>query len=123
MVIADTSVWIEFFKGKEPISKHMRGMLEIQEVLAVECIFAELLQGATNVREREIINKYWHYLPKAQEKGIWIEAGTFSGENNLTSKGIGLIDSVLIIASRKTGARLWTLDKKLQAYLEKIQPE
>jgi predicted nucleic acid-binding protein len=121
MVIADTSVWIEFFKGKEPISTQMRGLLEIQEVLAVECIFGELLQGAKNVRERDVINAYWSHLPKVDEKNIWIESGNFSGENNLTSRGIGLIDSVLIIASRRTEARLWTLDRKLQDYLEKLQ--
>jgi hypothetical protein len=57
----------------------------------------------------------------ASTRGVWIETGTFSGENNLISKGIGLIDFVLVIASRKTGARLWTLDKKLQEYLEKLQ--
>jgi predicted nucleic acid-binding protein len=121
MVIADTSVWIEFFKGREPISMQMKRLLEIQEVLSVECIFGELLQGGKNVRERDIIHSYWSYLPKIDEKNIWIEAGEYSGENNLTSKGIGLIDSVLVVASRRTGARLWTLDKKLQEYLEKIK--
>jgi predicted nucleic acid-binding protein len=123
MVIADTSVWIEFLKGREPIVTQMRGLLENQEVLAVECIFGELLQGAKNVRERDVIHAYWRYLPKTDESGIWIEAGTFSGEKNLPSKGIGLIDSVLIVASRRAGTQLWTLDKKLQEYLEKSQPK
>jgi predicted nucleic acid-binding protein len=121
MIIADTSVWIEFLKGREPVSGQLRVLLAGREVLAVECVFGELLQGAKNDREQEVIEAYWRHLPKADGQGIWIEAGRFSGERNLYSKGIGLIDCVLIVTSLRTGARLWTLDKKLREYMTQMQ--
>ena len=114
MILVDTSVWIEFLKKREPFHSQMKQYLERNEILAIECIFGELLQGAKNKREREIIDAYWRHLPKTDEQGLWIEAGRYSGEAGLPSKGVGLIDAVLLVASRRTGTQLWTLDKKLQ---------
>ena len=118
MIIPDTSVWIEFLKGNEPYFSQLKELLERNEVMGVECIFGELLQGAKNSRERNSIESYWKYLPKSDEHGFWIEAGRYSGELKLSSRGIGLIDAVLLIASRTTKARLWTPDKKLRSVLE-----
>jgi len=114
MIIADTSIWIEFFRGNEPFHSQLTELLEYGEVLAVECIFGELLQGAKNDHEREVIQSYWNHLPKAIESGYWIEAGIYSGKMGLPSKGVGLIDAFLITVSRRMKLELWTLDKKLK---------
>jgi len=122
MISLDTSVWIEFFKAHPPYFEIIRELIEGQQVLAVECIFGELLQGARNNREREVIGDYWDNLPKAEKGDVWIEAGIYSSENKLISKGIGLIDSVIIITSQKNNATLWTLDIKLNSVLpEKLK--
>ena len=115
MIIADTSIWIEFFKCNSDIFPLMESMLEDRQILAVECIFGELLQGAKNKREREIIYSYWDNLPKIDEAGVWLKAGKYSGENNLISKGVGLIDSVIIIIARYQETKIWSLDKRLKA--------
>ena len=49
----------------------------------------------------------------------WIEAGIFSSENKLISKGIGLIDCVILLSARKYKAQIWTLDNKLNSILTK----
>ena len=46
-------------------------------------------------------------------KGLFEKAGLYSFENKLVSKGIGIIDCCLIIATIETGSFLWTLDKKI----------
>jgi|TARA_Y100000294_G_C8292876_1_gene231490 hypothetical protein len=119
MVILDTSVWVEFLKGKEPFFKKITTLLEENQVYALECIFAELMQGALNSRERDIIYEYWKNLPKAEVKNVFLKAGIESGKNKWLSKGIGLIDSVIILSARETSSRIWTLDKKLKDILEK----
>ena len=58
-------------------------------------------------------------MPRIDEKEIWIEAGKYSGENRLASKGIGLIDPVILIASVRSKSKVWTLDKKLRKILDK----
>ncbi|MGA1845056.1 MAG: PIN domain-containing protein [bacterium] len=117
MIILDTSVWIEFLKKEAEIFTTVKGLLETEEIFALECIFGELLQGARDDRERRLITSYWEYLPKIDEKNIWIEAGTYSSENRLTTKGVGLIDAVIVMAALRSKSKVWTLDKKLRSVL------
>ena len=119
MVIIDTSVWIEFLKGKKPYFDHVSELLDRNEVLALSPVFGELLQGARNTRERSLIQEFWQNLPKISGENIFISAGLESGKNKWIDKGIGLIDSIIIAASRDTGSFVWTLDKKLFAILRK----
>jgi len=113
MIILDTSVWIEFFKKKAEIFTKVKKLLESEEVYALECIFGELLQGAKDDRERNLIISYWKHLPKPDEKEIWIEAGNYSSRKKLISKGVGLIDAVIILSAIRSKTKVWTLDKKL----------
>lgn len=119
MIILDTSIWIEFLKGNPQYFSIIGRLLEDQKVIAVECIFGELLQGTKSKKEREIIKAYWKNLPKVENTGLWIEAGEYSSENNLISKGIGLIDAAIIIAANRSNAKIWSLDKKLNSILKK----
>ena len=118
MIIVDTSVWIEFLKHNSPTFFLLEALLENRQVLGVECIFGELLQGALNKKEREIIKSYWHNIPKGDEQGIWIEAGQYSSEHKLTARGVGLIDAAIVCAARKNNAQIWSLDKKLNRLLQ-----
>ncbi len=118
-IIADTSVWVEFLKGNTEYYSPLQELIENQSVLAIDCIFAELLQGAKDKREREIILSYWNNLPKADASNSYINAGIYSSEHKLISKGIGLIDCVIIICCRHHKAKIWTFDKKLQNALKK----
>ena len=113
MIIADTSVWIEFLKGNNPFFLDLQKLLENRQVIALEPVFGELLQGAKNKRERQIILDYWKNSPRIDEQGLWIDAGLYAGEKKLFSKGVGLIDAYIIVASLKTGSQVWTLDENL----------
>ena len=118
MIIIDTSIWIEFFKNNPAYQPAIKNFLENQNILTVECIFGELLQGAKNNQDRDMLSLYWENLPKFESKSIWIEAGKFSSENKLISKGIGLIDCVIILSARNSNSKIWSLDKKLNSILK-----
>lgn len=113
MTIIDTSVWIDFLKGNFKYSETIIKLIEYRDVLFIECIASELLQGTKNKRERKIILNYWKLLPKISMNNLWIKAGLYSSENKMMSKGIGLIDSVIIVACQATHSKLWTFDKKI----------
>jgi predicted nucleic acid-binding protein len=117
MIILDTSLWIEFLKHNEKYYSHIVYLLENQKVIAVECIFGELLQGAKNKREIDIISLYYENLPKAFVNDGWLKAGIYSSANKLISKGVGLIDCFIIITARLYKAKIWSLDKKLNSLL------
>ena len=119
MIILDTSIWIEFLKNNPEYFSKVKYLLENQQVLAIECIFGELLQGAKNKREIEIISLYWENLPKIIIENGWIQAGIYSSVNKLTSQGVGIIDSFIITSARNNNAQIWSLDKKLNSLLKK----
>jgi len=113
MIILDTSVWIEYLRNNPVFFPEICKLLENNEVLAVDCIFGELLQGVKNKSEREIILDFWTYLSKKYFKNIIIQAGEYSSQNKLLDHGIGLIDAVILMYGIKSNAKIWTLDKKL----------
>ncbi len=83
MIVLDTSIWIEFFKQNPSYHLVVKDLLERQKVLAIDCIFGELLQGARDKRERDLLIEYWINLPKSNTENIWIEAGKFSSEKKI----------------------------------------
>jgi predicted nucleic acid-binding protein len=119
MIILDTSVWIEYLRNNHEYYSLISPLLERKEVMAVECIFGELLQGVKNKYEEEIIMDYWKYLPKRKYDEIIIEAGNYANKNKLLDKGVGLIDAIILMHGIKSNSKIWTIDKKFG----KIIPE
>jgi predicted nucleic acid-binding protein len=119
MIILDTTVWIEYLKNNQEYYSIISVLLEKKEILAIECVFGELLQGIKNKYEEEIILNYWKYLPKKKYTDIIIEAGNYSSKNKLLNKGVGLIDAIILMYGIKSNSKIWTIDKKFR----KIIPE
>ena len=112
MIILDTSVWIEFLRNNQNYYPPICKLLESGEILAVECIFGELLQGVKNKKEKEIILNYWKHLPKENYENIIIEAGEYSAQNKLLNHGVGLIDTIILMHAIKSNSKIWTIDNK-----------
>jgi predicted nucleic acid-binding protein len=58
MIILDTSVWIEHLKNNQNYYQKICKLLEYKEILAVECVFGELLQSVRYKNEKEVIQNY-----------------------------------------------------------------
>ena len=123
MIIADTSVWIEYLKGDKWYLKVFGAYLEDRKIVALSPVFGELLQGVKNNRELQIISGFWENLPHVDEKGLFIEAGQVSYEQKLHAHGVGLIDCYLLAAGIKYGLGIWTLDKKLLGAIDRLEME
>lgn len=114
MVLIDTSVWVEFLKANPDYIDDVELLLESKQVVTIEPIFAELLYGVRNDKEREIILSYWKILPRIKfNEGTFIESAEFANRNNYHNVGIGLIDSILSKVTMDNKCPIWTLDKKL----------
>jgi predicted nucleic acid-binding protein len=112
MIILDTSVWIEHLKSNPNFFIKISNLMESREILAVECVFGELLQGVKIKSEREIILNFWTYLSKEYYEDIIIEAGEYSEKNKLLDHGVGLIDAIILMHGIKKKKKIWTLDNK-----------
>ena len=111
MIILDTTVWIEYLKNNKNFYSQIKEFLEKREILAIECVFGELLQGVKNKSEQEIINSFWKYLPKENYENIILEAGEYSSKNRLIDQGVGLLDAIILVHAIKGNNQIWTLDK------------
>ena len=121
MVVLDTSIWIEFFKARDPYYEAVKKLIEEREAIALEIVFSELAQGCKNEREQKIISEYWKNLTKYSEENLLFNAANLSYSKKLISKGVGLIDSVVIYAAYKFECKVWTLDQKILSVVDKKQ--
>ena len=119
MIILDTSVWIEFLKNNQEFFPEISQLMEAGEILAVECVFGELLQGVKGKNEKQTIKKYWKHLPKENFTDIIIDAGIYSSEKKLLDHGVGLIDAMILMHGIKSNAKIWTLDTKFLRVIPK----
>lgn len=120
MIIVDTSIWIEFLKQNPAFVKDMVVLLENKEVITIEPIFAELLYGARNVKEKNAILSYWKVLPRIRFiEGSFIETADFANRNNYLNLGIGIMDAILTKATIENKCLIWTLDKKISNNLNR----
>lgn len=114
MILIDTSVWIEFFKQRAPFTDTVQFLLKAQLAVAIEPVFAELLYGVRNQKEKDTIHSYWQILPSIKfGQDSMIKAADYANANHFLQGGIGLIDAMIIHSAIEGNHLLWTLDKRI----------
>ncbi|RJQ60860.1 MAG: PIN domain nuclease [Desulfobacteraceae bacterium] len=98
-IIADTSVWIEFFRDeKSSISIHLQELLRSGRVALTGMVLAEILQGVKGLREAAMVQKSLEPLVFMEmNREMWQRAGEVSA--SLRRKGITIPLSDILIAS------------------------
>ena len=67
-VLIDTSIWIEFFRKKDPYFEVVRNLIEKDNVCCIGLIYAELLQGAKAEKELSTLRDFMHvfdFIPES----------------------------------------------------------
>lgn len=112
MVVADTSVWIEYFKGgHEPARAALRDLIRAEQAALVGMVLAELLQGSRSSKETDALLSKLAGLPFLETSfSTWRRTGELSA--SLRRKGITLPLSDLVIAALalEHGCQVYTLD-------------
>lgn len=120
MIIADTSIWIEFLRGNTEVSELFIPYLRKGHIYTNSAIFGELFQGVKNRREQTLLEGFWKNTPKANEDLCFIEAGVLSNKYKLYAQGVGLVDCYILESARKSSLAVWTLDKKFKRAMDAI---
>ena len=119
MILIDTSVWIEYFRGNSEYFGEVQSMLDLGMITTVEPVFAELLYGARGKKDNLMLNSYWKVLPKIDfGANSLLEAADFANKRNFQQLGIGLMDALIIYSTISGGHLLWTLDKKINSNID-----
>ena len=123
MIILDTSIWIEFLKQNPSYYEKVIDLLENQKILAVECIFAELLQGARSQKEWGLLEDYLatQYYLEASDN-TWRDAARVYFE--LRRRGVTInspVDCCIAQIALEHGALLLHRDKDFEK-ISRVRP-
>jgi predicted nucleic acid-binding protein len=114
MILADTSVWIEHLRGREP---RLPEVLETDEILMHPFVVGELACG--NLRNRRELLSLWQRLTPATSASH-DEVLVFVDQHQLMGRGLGYVDVHLLASAALSSARLWTNDRPLIAAAAKL---
>jgi predicted nucleic acid-binding protein len=115
MILADTSVWIDYLRQGEPL---LAEQLSQGNILMHGMVLGELAIG--NFRNRQLLLKRWNALPFVQTAAD-AQVLDFIETYQLMGKGIGWIDLHLLTAVSLAGTvQLWTRDKRLKNIAETL---
>jgi predicted nucleic acid-binding protein len=110
-ILIDTSVWIEFFRKKEPYYEIVSNWIDEDRICCIGIVLAELIQGSKAEKELSVIKDFLHVFEFLDDsKDLWEKAGELSF--NLRKKGyhIGLSDCYIATASLKNKVSILSLD-------------
>ena len=116
MIVVDTSVWVDYLIGGDPL---LDELLDRESVLVHPFVVGEVAMG--NLRNRAAVLNMLGDLP-----GIEVSTDeailTFVAQENLGGTGLSFIDAHLLAATcRFGGAVLWTRDKRLHTVAQRFQ--
>ncbi len=111
MIIVDTSVWIEFFKGKnKSLVEGLFQLLDDDQVLLTKPIYLEICTGLSQA-ESSRIKFYFAALPVLYPQQSswnlvekWIDLARAKGER------FGIVDLLIGAQAKENSAEVWSLD-------------
>jgi len=114
-ILADTSVWIEFFKPQSSIGKKLESLIMKNSVCVCGVVLFELVQGVRTEDEKALILNALSELEYIEmTKNLWQKSGELSA--SLKKKGLNLPLSDIFMASIAMTHKLsvFTLDKHFE---------
>ena len=109
MILADTVVWIDLLRGRNPV---MRALLQAGQIAMHPLIVAELALGSLSNRKKTLSDLDSLTTVKVASLA---EVRSMIEAHKLYSRGIGLTDAHLVAACLLSpGTKLWTRDAALR---------
>lgn len=122
-VLIDTSVWVDYFRGKGgEAGRAVDGLLDADRVLVLPLIEAELYRGARTEKELKFLEGHFSFLRQLDiPAGFWRKVGRFSWQ--LSRKGYlpHLVDAFIALTAIENGVMVFSRDndfKKIAALSE-----
>ena len=123
LVLADTSVWIDFFSlPGSPFAKELDSYLENNLVCTMDPVIAEILSGCRSEKHFRKLNNYLQALPKiSPPNDIWEKIAL--SRFKLARKGhqVGIPDLLIAVTASEHQRLLFTKDQQFKA-ISKVIP-
>jgi predicted nucleic acid-binding protein len=111
MIVIDTSVWIEFFKGRnQNLVKKIRELLDEESIYLPRLVFLEILNG---VGKNSIapIKRVFSALPFLEaDASTWLKVEEWILKAANKGQRFGVIDLLIAAQAYENKAAVWSLD-------------
>jgi predicted nucleic acid-binding protein len=118
MILVDTSAWIDFFRGRNPLARAVDALLEANEVALCGPVITELRRGlrsrADRIRVLPLLDGC-HMLD--QPPALWEEAGELGALLGRRGATVKTIDLLITAYALSHGVAILTRD----AHFERIR--
>ena len=114
-ILADTSVWVEFFRPASAKGKELEALLMDNAVWTCGIVLFELAQGVKSEAEKKYILDVFSRMPYTEmTRDTWLRAGSVSA--TLKRNGLTLPNSDIFIASLaiENNLSVFTLDSHFE---------
>lgn len=119
MILADTAIWIGYFRNAPRAdADHLASLIEAGKVATCGPVLAELLAGATRTQRPDLLETLLG-LPWADlGPNAWLSVGDAAASLRRAGRPLPLTDLTIAVAAAHAGYPLWSLD----ADFERIVP-
>lgn len=111
MIIADTSVWIEYLRrGESGWAWELDELLARGELMMCGPVLAELVAGVPAERRSEYALRLRALPWSALDRDGWLRAGLVRSDLRRGGFTASLIDIAIAVSAAQAGASLWSAD-------------
>jgi predicted nucleic acid-binding protein len=107
MLLVDTNVWVDFFKGKKD-AQQLSKIIELGDVLIHPFVLTELVIGGLRKDFQKKL-ELMQFTDVISEEKIRL----FIQTENLSGKGLGLVDIHILATARIFPCKIWSFDSYL----------
>jgi predicted nucleic acid-binding protein len=111
VVVVDSSIWIDFFRGREvAVVEGLRALLDADEVALAAPIRLEILIGASKLehpRLRRLLSALPLLLPSIE---LWTRLEAWAERARRAGERFGAMDLLIAGIADEHGARVWSAD-------------
>jgi predicted nucleic acid-binding protein len=116
LVLVDTTVFVDFFRGRDQaLRTALSGLLDDGGVAVVQPVIAELLYGVRRPSDHSAILDIAHGAAVlGEDMEAWIAAGEFGARWRARGHTLSIVDCLLAAVSVRERVPLWTLDRDFE---------
>ncbi len=110
MIVVDTSVWIEYFRGHSAVVSELNELLDDQSVLIPAPVWIEILSGASK-KDLVVLKSTLSALPRATPgKSTWKTIEAWIAVASKKGKRFGFADLLIAAICSETQSKMWSMD-------------
>lgn len=115
-VLIDTSIWVEYFRGKDhELVSAVKDLIGTGRATLCGIVIAELLAGVRSKKSQDMLKETLDALDYAEiSRGTWIRVAEMTSSLRRQGLSIPLTDVVVAVLAVEHGSQLFTRDSHFE---------